>query len=110
MNRQLIPDTALETAADPRRWWALALLCGAFFMVILDANIVVALPSIEADLGFSEQGLQRVVSAYALTFVGMFLLGGRAAAKPLKLVNSQAPSTGANGAERPRPVCGAASR
>jgi hypothetical protein len=32
---------------DPRRWWALALLCGAFFMVILDATIVlVALPSI----------------------------------------------------------------
>jgi EmrB/QacA subfamily drug resistance transporter len=65
---------------DPRRWWALALLCGAFFMVILDANIVVvALPSIEAELGFSEQGLQWVVSAYALTFAGLLLLGGRAA-------------------------------
>jgi EmrB/QacA subfamily drug resistance transporter len=67
-------------APDPRRWWALALLCGAFFMVILDANIViVALPSIEADLGFSEQGLQWVISAYALTFAGLLLLGGRAA-------------------------------
>jgi EmrB/QacA subfamily drug resistance transporter len=65
---------------DPRRWWALALLCGAFFMVILDANIViVALPSIEAELGFSEQGLQWVISAYALTFAGLLLLGGRAA-------------------------------
>ena len=65
---------------NPRRWWALALLCGAFFMVILDANIVVvALPSIEADLGFSEQGLQWVISAYALTFAGLLLLGGRAA-------------------------------
>ena len=65
---------------DPRRWWALALLCAAFFMVILDANIViVALPSIEADLGFSEQGLQWVISAYALTFAGLLLLGGRAA-------------------------------
>jgi EmrB/QacA subfamily drug resistance transporter len=65
---------------DPRRWYALALLCGAFFMVILDANIViVALPSIEADLGFSEQGLQWVISAYALTFAGLLLLGGRAA-------------------------------
>jgi EmrB/QacA subfamily drug resistance transporter len=65
---------------DPRRWWALALLCGAFFMVILDANIViVALPSIETDLGFSEQGLQWVISAYALTFAGLLLLGGRAA-------------------------------
>jgi EmrB/QacA subfamily drug resistance transporter len=65
---------------DPRRWWALALLCGAFFMVILDASIVfVALPSIGADLGFSEQGLQWVLSAYALTFGGLLLLGGRAA-------------------------------
>jgi EmrB/QacA subfamily drug resistance transporter len=65
---------------DPRRWRALALLCGAFFMVILDASIVfVALPSIGADLGFSEQGLQWVVSAYALTFGGLLLLGGRAA-------------------------------
>jgi EmrB/QacA subfamily drug resistance transporter len=65
---------------DPRRWWALALLCGAFFMVLLDAAIVlVALPSIGADLGFSEQGLQWVLSAYALTFGGLLLLGGRAA-------------------------------
>jgi EmrB/QacA subfamily drug resistance transporter len=65
---------------DPRRWWALALLCGAFFMVILDATIVlVALPSIQADIGFSERGLQWVLSAYALTFGGLLLLGGRAA-------------------------------
>src|SRR5262249_55023101 len=65
---------------DPPRWWALALLCGAFFMVILDAAIVtVALPSIEEKLGFSAQGLQWVVSAYALTFAGLLLLGGRAA-------------------------------
>jgi EmrB/QacA subfamily drug resistance transporter len=56
------------------------LLCGAFFMVILDAAIVtVALPSIEDELGFSAQGLQWVVSAYALTFAGLLLLGGRAA-------------------------------
>jgi EmrB/QacA subfamily drug resistance transporter len=67
-------------AVDSRRWWALALLCGAFLMVILDASIViVALPSIGADLGFSEQGLQWVISAYALTFGGLLLLGGRAA-------------------------------
>ena len=69
-----------EHAPDPRRWKALALLCGAFFMVILDSAIViVALPSIEADLGVSEQGLQWVISAYALTFAGLLLLGGRAA-------------------------------
>ena len=72
--------TNLPAQLDPRRWWALAVLCGAFFMVILDANIViVALPSIDADLGFSEQGLQWVISAYALTFAGLLLLGGRAA-------------------------------
>jgi EmrB/QacA subfamily drug resistance transporter len=65
---------------DPRRWKALALLCGAFFMVILDAAIVVvALPSIETDLGFATQDLQWVLSAYALTFGGLLLLGGRAA-------------------------------
>src|SRR5207244_12444699 len=68
---------------DPRRWWALALLCGAFFMVLLDGTItIVALPSIGADLGFSEQGLQWVLSAYALTFGGLVLLGGRAAHLP----------------------------
>jgi EmrB/QacA subfamily drug resistance transporter len=72
--------TRPQTAPDPRRWWALALLCGAFFMVILDAAIVtVALPSIERELDFSAQGLQWVVSAYALTFAGLLLLGGRAA-------------------------------
>ena len=65
---------------DPRRWWALALLCGAFFMVLLDGTItIVALPSIGADLRFSEQGLPWVLSAYALTFGGLLLLGGRAA-------------------------------
>ena len=74
------PRPTPAPAPDPRRWWALALLCGAFFMVILDAAIViVALPSIEADLGFSERGLQWVLSAYALTFGGLLLLGGRAA-------------------------------
>jgi EmrB/QacA subfamily drug resistance transporter len=67
-------------ALDPRRWWVLALLCGAYFMVILDtAIVIVALPSIQAELGFSEQGLQWVISAYALTFAGLLLLGGRAA-------------------------------
>src|SRR5512133_2973326 len=73
----------IPTVPDPRRWSALALLCGAFFMVILDAAIVtVALPSIEKTLDFSAQGLQWVVSAYALTFAGLLLLGGRAAAPP----------------------------
>ena len=65
---------------DPRRWKALAVLCTAFFMVILDVAVVnVALPPIQADLGFSAANLQWVVSAYALTFGGLLLLGGRAA-------------------------------
>ena len=65
---------------DPRRWKALALLCTAFFMVILDSAIViVALPSIDADLAFSGGDLQWVLSAYLLAFGGLLLLGGRAA-------------------------------
>src|SRR5262245_26842468 len=73
-------EVPARSEPDPRRWWALALLCGAFYMVILDAAIVtVALPSIEKELDFSAQGLQWVVSAYALTFAGLLLLGGRAA-------------------------------
>ena len=65
---------------DPRRWKALALLCTAFFMVILDsAIVVVALPSIDADLGFTAGDLQWVLSAYLLSFGGLLLLGGRAA-------------------------------
>ncbi len=62
------------------RWLGLAVLCSAFFMVILDVAIVnVALPSIAADLDFSPRALQWVVSAYALTFGGLLLLGGRTA-------------------------------
>ena len=65
---------------DRRRWLGLGALCAAFFMVILDVAIVnVALPTIEVDLGFSQTNLQWVVSAYALTFGGLLLLGGRAA-------------------------------
>jgi MFS family permease len=69
-----------ETQLDPRRWKALALLCTAFFMVILDsAIVVVALPSIDADLAFPAGDLQWVLSAYLLSFGGLLLLGGRAA-------------------------------
>src|SRR4051794_3806634 len=63
-----------------RKWWALALLSVVQFMVVLDIAIVnVALPSIQVDLGFSQENLQWVVSAYALVFGGFLLLGGRAA-------------------------------
>src|SRR5438270_8609020 len=67
-------------ASDRRKWLALALLSVVQFMVVLDIAIVnVALPSIQVDLGFSEQNLQWVISAYALVFGGLLLLGGRAA-------------------------------
>ncbi len=67
-------------AATRRKWFALALLLGVQFMVVLDIAIVnVALPSIQTDLGFSQANLQWVVSAYALLFGGFLLLGGRIA-------------------------------
>jgi EmrB/QacA subfamily drug resistance transporter len=67
-------------ASSNRRWWALALLSVVQFMIVLDIAIVnVALPSIQVDLGFSQQNLQWVISAYALVFGGFLLLGGRAA-------------------------------
>jgi EmrB/QacA subfamily drug resistance transporter len=67
-------------ASDRRKWLALALLCAVQFMVVLDIAIVnVALPSIKVDLGFSQEDLQWVISAYALFFGGFLLLGGRAA-------------------------------
>src|SRR5689334_6011426 len=63
-----------------RKWYALALLCTVQFMVVLDIAVVnVALPSIQTDLGFSQENLQWVISAYALLFGGFLLLGGRAA-------------------------------
>jgi EmrB/QacA subfamily drug resistance transporter len=62
------------------RWRAFAVLAVAFFMTIVDLTIVnVALPTIGRKLHFSESGLQWVVTAYALTFGGLLLLGGRAA-------------------------------
>jgi EmrB/QacA subfamily drug resistance transporter len=69
------PTTAVP---DPKRWLALALVCVAFFMTVLDVSIVnVALPSIGRSLHFSATGLQWVITAYAITFGGFLLLGGR---------------------------------
>ena len=60
------------------RWPALILLCLGELMIVLDTTIVnVALPSIKADLGFTETSLVWVVNAYMLTFGGCLLLGGR---------------------------------
>jgi EmrB/QacA subfamily drug resistance transporter len=66
--------------SERRKWLALALLSVVQFMVVLDlASVNVALPSMQAELGFSQENLQWVVSAYALFFGGFLLLGGRAA-------------------------------
>ena len=63
-----------------RRWLVLALTVTAQFMVILDvAVVVVALPAIKDDLGFSQEGVQWVVTAYSILFGGTLLLGGRLA-------------------------------
>src|SRR5881396_3645225 len=65
---------------DRKRWFALALIVAAQFMVVLDVAIVnVALPSIKTDLDFSQESLQWVVTAYAIFFGGALLLGGRLA-------------------------------
>jgi EmrB/QacA subfamily drug resistance transporter len=70
----------MMVATERRKWLALALLSVVQFMVVLDIAIVnVALPSIQVDLGFSQENLQWVISAYALVFGGFLLLGGRAA-------------------------------
>jgi EmrB/QacA subfamily drug resistance transporter len=65
---------------EDNRWVTLVLVCLAQFMVILDATIVnIALPTIQADLDFSQADLQWVVNSYTLLFGGFLLLGGRAA-------------------------------
>src|SRR3954470_1989776 len=66
--------------AFPRRYGALALIVIAQFMVVLDVSIVnVALNALQDSLGFSESGLQWVISSYAIVFGGFLLLGGRIA-------------------------------
>ncbi len=71
--------TDAETA-QRRKWLALALLATTQFVIILDAAIVnVAIPSIGRDLRFSEEDLTWIPNAYALTFGGFLLLGGRMA-------------------------------
>jgi EmrB/QacA subfamily drug resistance transporter len=71
-------EERLESVEARRRWLALLVLCLGDLMIVLDTTIVnVALPSIRADLGFSETSLAWVVNAYLLTFGGFLLLGGR---------------------------------
>ncbi|MFF0591416.1 MFS transporter [Streptomyces sp. NPDC003781] len=70
-------DTAKRVAPV---WAVLTVVCGGQFLVVLDVSVVnVALPSVRADLGLGETGLQWVVSSYALTYACLLLLGGRIA-------------------------------
>src|SRR5213080_1945763 len=79
MSSEIMTEAAVG-AKDRRRWLALAVIVTAQFMVVLDVAIVnVALPSIRTDLNFSQESLQWVITAYAIMFGGVLLLGGRLA-------------------------------
>ncbi|ULQ55657.1 DHA2 family efflux MFS transporter permease subunit [Flavihumibacter rivuli] len=74
-------NTAMSMAANAyygKRWAALALLCTAQFMVIMDTSIIgVALPAIKEELQYTQSGLQWIFNAYVVLFGGLLLLGGR---------------------------------
>jgi EmrB/QacA subfamily drug resistance transporter len=80
MTAQILAEPAAADQADRRKWLVLAVVVAAQFMVVLDVAIVnVALPSIRTDLHFSQESLQWVITAYAIFFGGVLLLGGRLA-------------------------------
>jgi EmrB/QacA subfamily drug resistance transporter len=73
-----IENVTTDTSKDRTRWLALYVLCGGMLMIVLDATIVnVALPTIQDDLGFSQNNLAWVVNAYLIAFGGLLLLAGR---------------------------------
>src|SRR5215469_10703323 len=75
-----LTSSAMRRAApaDRSRWIALVVLCTGMLMIVLDVTIGnVALPSIQADLRFSQAGLAWVVNAYLIAFGGLLLLAGR---------------------------------
>ncbi|MEZ7006138.1 MFS transporter [Streptomyces sp. AD55] len=73
------PAARISPRRTPPTWLVVALACAGQFLVVLDVSVVnVALPSMRADLDLSAQGLQWVVNAYAISFAGLMLLGGRA--------------------------------
>lgn len=68
------------TASSRRRWVALAFICLAQLMIVLDVTIVnIALPSAQRDLGASDASRQWVITAYTLAFGSLLLIGGRIA-------------------------------
>jgi hypothetical protein len=73
----------MELTRSGRRWWILAVLCLSVLLVVVDNTIVnVALPTISRDLKTSTDGLQRVVDAYMLAFVGLLLVAGNLGDRP----------------------------
>src|SRR5947199_6731510 len=63
---------------DKRKWWTLAAMCFALFMIMLDNTVVnVALPSIQKDLGAALSSLEWTVNAYTLSFAVLLVTGGR---------------------------------
>src|SRR5438046_5705076 len=81
MSSEIVAQVSAEAQEpDNRRWFGLAVIVAAQFMVVLDIAIVnVALPSIKTDLHFSQESLQWVITAYSIFFGGVLLLGGRLA-------------------------------
>jgi EmrB/QacA subfamily drug resistance transporter len=80
LGQQARTERGAGRRSAPPAWAVLLAVCAGQFLVVLDVSVVnVALPSVRADLGLGETGQQWVVNAYALTFAGFLLLGGRAA-------------------------------
>ena len=78
MNGEIVSHSSAVQTEARKKWLGLAVIVAAQFMVVLDVAIVnVALPSIKTDLGFSQESLQWVITAYAILFGGVLLLGGR---------------------------------
>ncbi|MDQ1526801.1 MAG: hypothetical protein QOG18_1414, partial [Microbacteriaceae bacterium] len=81
----VMSQTSLKSPAAPnapavsnRRWWTLSVVALAQLMVVLDSSVVnIALPSAQADLGFTDGQRQWVITAYSLAFGSLLLLGGR---------------------------------
>lgn len=67
-----------DCVTERRRWWALGMVSAAQLLVVLDGTIVnIALPSAQHELGMSDGARQWVITAYALAFGGLLLIGGR---------------------------------
>lgn len=77
MARQRIANHEPGADADPRRWWALVVLCLSLFIVVLGNTVLnIAIPTLVRELSASDRDLQWMVDAYALVFAGLLFTGG----------------------------------